>query len=129
MTSKQGNLKSSTGPNPKDPIEILYNRRLAVRYQKRQLINVRLGEFSERLILIHGLTMFLVSLTLIGIQIGIFIQKTKLYYTASGFWMGLIFMLSSFALILLSKLKKNLSLKLNKFNNFEILYNFFLNLF
>lgn len=122
MTSKQGNLKSSTGPNHKDPIEILYNRRLAVRYQKRQLINVRLGEFSERLILIHGLTMFLVSLTLIGIQIGIFIQKTKLYYTASGFWMGLIFMLSSFALILLSKLKKNLSLKLNKFNNLEYFF-------
>lgn len=109
MASKQSNLKSASHQNAKDPIEQLFNRRLQVRYQKKQLINARLSEFSSRIIFIHALTLVTVSLTLIGIQIGIFVHQTKLNYIAGGFWMALVFILCTLALFLMSK--KKISLK------------------
>ena len=103
MASKEQNFKPAKHPIIQDPIEQLFNRRLQVRYQKRQMINARLSEFSSRLILVHGLILLLVSLILIGIQIGIFVHKTKLYYVASGFWMALVFILCTLSLVLMSK--------------------------
>ncbi|CAF0803928.1 unnamed protein product [Brachionus calyciflorus] len=94
MASK--NVKSS-----KDPVELFYERRITVNRQKKQLIYVKLNDFSHNFIIIQCGILFVVALFLIGIQIGIMVHKTQLFYIATGFWMALVYFLCCFGLLIL----------------------------